>query len=224
MMAKKADKDRVRADLAPPDYEGAIEIIRNRIQAKKNQVSGINGEVSGLWDQIEKKGVNKEGARVFLKLDGLEEPVRNDVLRTIQAMSAAAGWDKAGDLVDKITDNVVQMPAPAAKPAAATKPTAPKKDGLADKAAATKPAAGDADLNPAEKLDRADYIQAMADHITQGSVLEFTEAHALAVEIWDDLPNRDRDAPRTRENAVANAEKEMESWPAEGDDKPPAKA
>lgn len=209
MMARKADKDRVRGDLTPPNYEGAIEVIRDRIVAKKGQVGKVNGEISGLWDQIEKMGVNKEGARIFLRLDGLEEPLRNDVLRTIQAMAAAAGWDKKGDMIDQAAGNVVQMPTPANK--SKDKPAKPKKG----EETVPPVAAGDADLNPAEVLDRADYIQVMADHIAEQSTLEPPEAHQAAVEVWGDLPNTDRDAPRTRENAIANAQRLIDSWPEE---------
>lgn len=215
-MANKADKDRVRGDIAGPDYAGAIAIIRDQIAGKKNRLSTINGEISGLWDTVEKKGVNTQGAKIFLRLDGMDEADRNDVLRTVQAMADEAGWNKQGDMIDQAGGNVIEMPRPAAKQPAAEKPPkgAAKAAAAAAAAAEKAPApAGDADLNPTDVLDRADYIQVMADQIAANSVLNPDEAHKAAVEIWTDLPNRDRDAPRTRENALANADKEMESWP-----------
>src|SRR5690606_24468949 len=84
------------------------------IKAKKDHVSSTNGEISALWDQVEKLGINKRGARIFLTLDGMEDYERKDVLRTIQKMAAEAGWDESGDMVDKAEgNNVVKMPAPA---------------------------------------------------------------------------------------------------------------
>lgn len=209
-MANKADKSRVRNDLQGPDYSGAIDIIRDQIAGKKNRVSTINGEVSDLWAQIEKKGVNKQGAKVFQRLDAMDEGDRNDVLRTIQAMAEAAGWSKKGDMLDQVQNNVVEMPRPAAK--AADKPKGKSKA----EAAAPNPApapAGDSDLNAGEILDRGEYIQAMADRFAEESDLEPTKAHKHAVEIYEALDKTDPGAPRTKENAIANADRELATWP-----------
>jgi len=216
MMARKADKDSVRISGELPDYEKGIKMLRDSVKTRKLRISGIQGEIAGVWDQLEKMGINKEGARIFLKLDDMQPAIRDDVLRTIQLMADASDWDK-GDMIDQAQDNVVQMPAPG-KGAGAAPPTAPspKRESKVQKPARGGPAPDDKAV-----LNQADYKAAMAGRIQELSTLNETDAYKVAKEIWDDLPNRDRDSKRTLANAIKNAEAEVEGWP-EDTSAPPA--
>lgn len=211
MMPKKADKDSVRVSGELPDYKKGIKMLRDSVKTRKLRISGIQGEIAGVWDQIEKMGINKEGARIFLKLDDMQPHVRNDVLRTIQLMAEASDWSD-GDMLDKAENNVVQMPQPGGKaPAAPAPPTAPspKRESKVDK-----PARG-AKGDDKEVLNQTDYIAAMVKVVVELSTLNETDAYKVAREIWDDLPNRDRDSKRTEANAIANARAEVDGWPEE---------
>lgn len=236
VMAKKADKEGVGASIELPDYAKGIKMLRDSVKTRKLRISGIQGEIAGVWDQLEKMGINKEGARIFLKLDDMQPHVRNDVLRTVQLMAEASDWDEAGDMVDQAEGNVVRMPQPGGAP-----PAAPP---------AAKPGGGGPDTRPDSKtprpsrakggdgagqpikdgvdtddgvLSQMDYKAVMAGRIRELSTLNEQDAFKVAKEIWDDLPNRDRDSKRTKANALANAEAEVESWPeAEPEQTPPA--
>jgi hypothetical protein len=208
MMAKRADSGSVRVSGELPDYAKGITMLRDNVKTRKLRISGIQGEIGNVWDQIEKMGINKEGARIFLKLDDLQPSIRDDVLRTIQLMADASDWDK-GDMIDQVQDNVVQMPGPgkgAATPAPPSAPS-PKRESRKDKPPL---AEGEDDK---KVLSQADYKSVMAVRIGELSTLNETDAYKVANEIWTDLPNRDRDSKRTRANAIKNAEAEVDGWP-----------
>ena len=188
-MGRKANAEAIAAEIKGPDYAGACSILRDRVKAKKDQVSGINGEVSGLYDQIEKKGVNKIGARMFLTLDGKEDHERKDILRTIIKLGEAAGWNDQGDMMDKAEGtNVVRMPS--GKPEA----SASDDDGEAD-----------------DRLDPASFKSAVVEHLTDKSDLTDAEAYPLADGIYKDLTTEEKGA-MTRTLAVAKADELMEDW------------
>jgi hypothetical protein len=108
-MGNKATTDNVAADMSPPNFRAAVKTLRT-IKSKKDKVSSINGEISGIYDRVEGYKVNKKGARIFLMLDGLEEAERIDILRTVNGLADVAEWDKeASDLVDQAEDNVVHL-------------------------------------------------------------------------------------------------------------------
>lgn len=239
-MAKKADSEGVRSSIELPDYAKGIKMLRDSVKTRKLRISGIQGEISGVWEQIEKMGINKEGARIFLKLDDKQPHERNDILRTIQLMADASDWDKAGDMIDQAAGNVVQMPQPGGKPPAAAPAASPGGPSTKPRPETAKPARsakaagkgggenpGAAPIRDGVDTDdgvlaQADYKQVMADRIVELSTLTPAEAFKVAGEIWDDLQNRDRDSKRTRANAIKNAEAEVESWPEASDDKPAA--
>jgi hypothetical protein len=110
MMADKASADRVAADMKPPNFRAAVQLIRGAIQKKKDRISGINGEISNEWAKVEGNKVNKKAGRIFMMLDKLEHDERTDIMRSLNGMIDAAGWDEsASDLVDKASGNVVHL-------------------------------------------------------------------------------------------------------------------
>lgn len=201
-MAGAASKDRVRADIEPTDFKGGLEIIRNRIVAKKGKVGEINGEISGLWDQVEKKGIHKKGARIFLTLDGLEESERRDALRTINKLAEAAGWNTSGDLVDEAEGggaDILEMPS------------------LGRGA----PGEGDEVENKVDvdaKLEPAGFKSAIVDIISDASDLSEADAYVIANRIYDDLTTKEK-SKLTRRLAGEKAEAEMADWPEDDETK-----
>lgn len=109
-MAANASDDRVRADIRPPDFRAAIAKIRTQLVAKKKRVGEINGEISDIWAKIEGHKVNKQAAKTFAKLDGMEPIDRADFIRSLNGLMDASGWpNDATDLVDGAEGNVVKM-------------------------------------------------------------------------------------------------------------------
>jgi hypothetical protein len=109
-MAERASADRVAADMRPPDYRAAIKRIRSAIIAKQTRIASINGEISDEWSKVESNRVNKKAARIFLSLDKLEGEERADIVRSLNGLIAASGWDlDATDLVDKAQGSVVPL-------------------------------------------------------------------------------------------------------------------
>lgn len=191
-MARKANAEAIAQEAEGPDYVGACVILRDRIKAKKDKVAGINGEVSGLYDQIEKKGVNKIGARMFLTLDGKEDDERKDILRTITKLAEAAGWNDGGDMVDKAEGtNVVRMPG-----------------AKSDKADSPGDGEGEAQ---GEKLDPAGFKSVVVERLTERSDLTDAEAYPVAGTVFDGLTTEEK-SNMTRELAIAKADAEMEDW------------
>lgn len=109
-MAAKASADKVAADMRPPDYRFAVQTVRGTLPTEKAHIARINGKIGDMFARIEGKGVNKKGAKIFAALDVLEPEERNDILRTLEGMVAASGWElDAHDLADEAEgrDNVV---------------------------------------------------------------------------------------------------------------------
>lgn len=108
-MAHKATSEGVRADMAPPNFRAAVQQIRTT-KAKKDRVSGINGEIAGVYAKVEGFKVNKKAGKFFYALDNMEPEERNDVLRSVDGLIAASGWDADDqDLVDKAEGTVVPL-------------------------------------------------------------------------------------------------------------------
>ena len=194
-MVQAASKEALANEGKETDWKGALRVINDTIKAKKDKVSSINGEISAKYDILEKDGVNKKGARMFMSLDALEESERRDVLRTLEKLGAVAGWDKSSDLVDqaetKGDGNVVEMPKPKGK--------------------------GDVGDPPAEmdgntKIDPASWKSAFVDHVMEESNMERQDAYVLANTVFDSMTSEER-ADLTHTTAVKKADSEMATWP-----------
>lgn len=109
-MANKATADGVRADMAPPNYRSAVQIIRTT-KAKKDRISGINGEIAGIFAKVEGFKVNRKAGKIFAALDNMEADERNDVMRSLNGLFEAAGYEAedAQDLVDMTEGAVVHL-------------------------------------------------------------------------------------------------------------------
>lgn len=109
-MAEKASADRVAADMQPANYRSAVQLIRHAIQKKKEKIAGINGEIADQWAKVEGHKVNKKAGRIFATLDKLEHEERLDIMRSLNGLIDAAGWEEtASDLVDAAQGNVVPL-------------------------------------------------------------------------------------------------------------------
>lgn len=111
-MARKATADNVRADMQPPNFRAAVQIIRT-IKAKTDRISGINGEIGNIHAKVEGFKVNRKAGRIFLALDKLEPDERTDILRSLNGLFDASGWDAPqDDLVDQAegATNVHHLP------------------------------------------------------------------------------------------------------------------
>lgn len=116
-MAKKASATKVAADMRPPNFRGAVQLIRGGIEKLKDKISGINGEIAGKWGTIEGYHVNKKAGQIFAALDKLPHQDRVDIMRSLNGLIDAAGWqDEEEDLVDAAEGNVVQMRLPGGTP------------------------------------------------------------------------------------------------------------
>lgn len=108
-MAQRADADRVAADMRPPDFRKALKTMR-QIKAKKEKIAGVNGEIAGIYATVEGHKVNKKAAKIFMALDSLELPEKNDILRSLQGLIDVAEWEKdVTDLADMADGTVVHL-------------------------------------------------------------------------------------------------------------------
>lgn len=109
-MAKKASAESVAADMSPPNYRGAVQIIRGAIVKKKEKIQGINSEIGDQWGKVEGFKVNKKAGQIFATLDKLEHSDRMEIMRSLNGLMDAAGWEEDdSDLVDDMEDNVVHL-------------------------------------------------------------------------------------------------------------------
>lgn len=108
-MANKASADRVQADMQPPNYRGAVQRIRT-IKAKKDKIGSVNGEIADIYAKVEGHKVNRQAARIFYALDRMEADDRADVMRSLNGLCDAAGWESTDeDLVDQAEGTVVEL-------------------------------------------------------------------------------------------------------------------
>lgn len=108
-MADKATKERLAADMKPPNYREAIARIRS-IDTKKDRIAAVTAEIGEIWAKVEGHKVDKKAGKIFQTLDKLDDEDRVTVLRDINGLCDAAGWSKTGaDLVDKAQNNVVSL-------------------------------------------------------------------------------------------------------------------
>jgi hypothetical protein len=109
-MAKKASAEAVAADMRPPNFRSAVQIIRGAILKKKAAIQGINSEIGDQWAKVEGYKVNKKAGQIFATLDKLEQEERMDIMRSLNGLMDAAGWDdENADMVDRAEGNVVAM-------------------------------------------------------------------------------------------------------------------
>lgn len=108
-MARKASADVIQADMQPPNFRAAVARIRT-IKAKRDKLASVNGEIADIYAKVEGHKVNRKAAKIWYMLDGLEGPERMDVMRSLNGLCDASGWDEeAEDLVDAAEGNVVHM-------------------------------------------------------------------------------------------------------------------
>jgi hypothetical protein len=108
-MANKASADKVQADMQPPNFRAAVQRIRT-IQAKKDKIGSVNGEIADIYAKIEGHKVNRQAARIFYALDRMEADDRADVMRSLNGLCDASGWDSTEeDLVDQAEGTVVEL-------------------------------------------------------------------------------------------------------------------
>lgn len=109
-MAERASRDKVAADMQPPNFRSAVQLIRHSIEKKKAKIQGINSEIGDDWAKVTGHKVNKKAGVVFGMLDKLEHDERTDFMRSLNGLIDAAGWDQeAADLVDAAEGNVVHL-------------------------------------------------------------------------------------------------------------------
>lgn len=108
-MANKASAESVQRDMQPPNYRAAVQKIRT-VQAKKDKLGSINGEISDIYAKVEGHKVNRKAGKIFYALDRMEAEERQDVIRSLNGLCDAAGWDENHeDLVDQAEGNVVPL-------------------------------------------------------------------------------------------------------------------
>lgn len=113
-MARKSSAANVKAEITPPDYRGAVTLLRT-IEGKKSKVGEMNGEIGGVYDRVDNMRIPKKASRIFLTLDKMEPDERTRIVQALYGCMDAAvaigsnGWAEEQDLVDKAQDNVVQM-------------------------------------------------------------------------------------------------------------------
>jgi len=109
-MAEKASADRVAADMQPPNYRAAVQRIRHAIQKIRDKIAENNAKISEEWGKVEGFKVGKKAGRIFQMLDKLDHEERTEIMRDLNGLIDAAGWDEtAGDLVDTAQGNVVHL-------------------------------------------------------------------------------------------------------------------
>jgi hypothetical protein len=87
----------------------AVQATRG-IKAKKDNVSSLNGEIADIYAKVDGHKVNVKAGKIFYALDRMEEDERNDVLRSLNGLCDAAGWDEVDeDLVDQAEGTVVHL-------------------------------------------------------------------------------------------------------------------
>lgn len=102
-MAKTASTETVQSDMQPPNFRAAVQKVRT-ITAKRDKIGSVNGEISDIYAKIEGHKVNRKAAKIFYSLDRMEAVERNDILRSLEGLLDAAGYDEEAreDLVDQI--------------------------------------------------------------------------------------------------------------------------
>lgn len=130
-MAARASKDAVQRAVDGPDFEGALGIINSRIADAKTAQGQASKRAATAWGDIEKMGVNKQGAQMFARVQKIEdEDERQDQLRTFYKLCQLEGIGIETDLVDiaqgsrpdpvPTVNTAVQQPAAKSDPVMAT--------------------------------------------------------------------------------------------------------
>lgn len=156
-MANKASSENVQADMQPPNYRAAVQRIRT-VQAKKDKIGSVNGEIADIYAKVEGHKVNRRAAKIFYALDRMEADERTDVLRSLNGLCDASGWDdESEDLVDQAEGTVVHL-----RVGTNRAPAVEDGDADLDEAIADEASAGD-DLD--EALGGDGFTEATADEL-----------------------------------------------------------
>lgn len=112
MARKGATAANVQSAIDGPDFEAALAIINGRVANAKQAQSKASGDASQAWGSIEKLGVNKRGAQMFARVQGIEdEDERQDQLRTFMKLCELEGIGISIDMVD-MAQGKTSTPAP----------------------------------------------------------------------------------------------------------------
>lgn len=101
-MARTAVKEADEIDVKAKDFERALRIMRHDVAPAEENSAETRGELSGAWKQIvDECGCSSSAAKFFRKqiLTASEEK-KDDSLRTLYGLMAAAGIGISRDLVD----------------------------------------------------------------------------------------------------------------------------
>lgn len=130
-MAKRANADAVQRAVDGPDYDAALDIINGKLADAQTAQGQASKRASTAWGDIEKLGVNKQGAQMFHRIQKIEDHAdQQDQLRTFFELLKREGIGLEVDLVDA-AQGQTQHPVPQAR----TEPvmaTAAETEALAD--------------------------------------------------------------------------------------------
>jgi hypothetical protein len=117
-MSKRATKDAVEMAVNGPDFEGALQIINDRVEKARAAQGKASKDAGAAWGSIEKMGVNKAGAQMFLRVQRIEDDAElKDQMRTFFALCKLEGIDlEKPDLMDMAQAMTEKSPPVAAAP------------------------------------------------------------------------------------------------------------
>lgn len=128
-MAKRATKDAVEMAVNGPDFEGALAIINDRVEKARAAQGKASKDAGAAWGSIEKMGVNKAGAQMFLRVQRIEDDAElQDQLRTFFALCKLEGIALQNDLMDLAEQRSAQAASSAPAAPAAAAPVKPFTD------------------------------------------------------------------------------------------------
>jgi hypothetical protein len=135
-MAKRANADAVQRAVDGPDYDAALDIINGRLADAQTAQGQASKKASTAWGDIEKLGVNKQGAQMFHRIQKIEDHNdQQDQLRTFFELCKREGIGIVVDLVDA-AEGKTDHPVPQAS-TAPVMATAEETEALADGAPPT---------------------------------------------------------------------------------------
>ncbi len=112
-MARTARKESEEVtEVAKPDFDKALRIMRGDIKPAQENMDGERGNLSGYWKAVaDDCHVNKAAAKVFYsKIMGQSVENRDDFLRGLYGLMRAANIGISRDLVDQAQGTEETMP------------------------------------------------------------------------------------------------------------------